>query len=129
MLIHEYIEVMKVAETFIESLGGSGLTDRFVPGPESVELSYRDDHAQLNLNYHISGMTDADRAVVVESVSRLDKVLWGTATNPYGVAWLTTDNLRVKVTIEVYMPGEASRGPLLREALDAAGWSAVRGVG
>jgi hypothetical protein len=129
MHITEIVEVMEVAKTFIAGLGGSGLHDTFVPGPEAVEVTYKDDHAQVQLNYHLSLLSDADRAVVIESLSKVDKVLWGTATNPYGVAWLTTDTLRVKITIEVYTPSLGSRSPLLQRALEDAGWSAVRGVG
>lgn len=128
MHIAEIVETMEVAKTFIESLGGSGLHDRFIPGPTSVEVTYTNDHPQVRLDYHISNLRDADRAAIIESLAGLDKVQWGTATTPFGVAWLTTDNLRVKIQIEIFVPSEGSRGPLLQQALMAAGWRAVEGV-
>jgi hypothetical protein len=128
MHISETVETMEVAKTFIESLGGSGLHDRFVPGPTTVEVSYADDHPQVRLDYHISPMSDPDAAAVITALSALDRVHWGTATTPYGVAWITTDTLRVKVTIEIYVP-TPPRGRMLQEALLTAGWASVAGVG
>lgn len=129
MHINEILETMQVGEEFIRSLGGSGLHDRFVPGPTSVEVTYDSDHPQIALYYHISGLPDTDRAAIIESLSQLERVVWGTATVPFGVAWFTTDTQRVKVVIEVFVPGAESRGPLLQQALLAAGWRAVQGVG
>lgn len=130
MHITEMAATLEVAQTFIESLGGGGLHDTFVPGPSSVEVTYADDHPQISLDYHISGLRDGDRAAVIESLSKLERFHWGTATCPFGVAWLDADKVgRVKVQIEIYVPGPESRGPLLKAALLAAGWRSVQGVG
>ena len=125
----EMADTLEVAKTFIENLGGDGLYDPFVPGPTSIEIASSNDHPVIRLDYHISQLTDPDRAAIIESLSKLEQVRWGTATNPFGVAMLDADDRRVQVTIEIYIPGPESRGPLLQAALLAAGWRAASGVG
>jgi hypothetical protein len=125
----EMAETLEVAKTFIESLGGGGLHDKFVPGPDTVEIGTSHGHPVIRLDYHLSFLTDPDRAVVIESLAGLEQFRWGTATNPFGVAQIHTDNLTVQVTVDIYVPGPESRGPLLKAALLQAGWRSVAGVG
>jgi hypothetical protein len=122
-------DTLEVAKTFIESLGGVGLHDKFVPGPDTVEVTESHGHPMIRLDYHLSLLTDPDRAVVVEALAGLEQFHWGTATNPFGVAQISTDDAVVHVEIQIYTPGPESRGPLLQAALVSAGWRNVAGVG
>lgn len=124
MHISETVQTMEVAKTFIESLGGSGLHDRFIPGPTTVEISSSKGHPLVRLDYHISSLPDPDAAAVVAALSALEAVHWSSGTVPYGI----TEIDGVKINIEIYVPSPP-REPLLREALINAGWSSVAGVG
>lgn len=126
MHISETVATIEVAKTFIEGLGGSGLHDRFIPGPTTVEISYGDrKRAHVRLDYHISSLSDPDAAAVIAALSGLDSVRWYTSGMvPFGETIVDG----VTITIQVYVPSPP-REPLLREALVAAGWASVAGVG
>lgn len=124
MHISETLTTLEVAKGFIEGLGGSGLHDRFVPGPTAVEITHRKGQPHVRLDYHISDLPDPDAAAVVAALSALDKVHWRFGTIPYGM----TEVDGVSIGIEIYVPSPP-REPLLREALVNAGWSTVAGVG
>jgi|JI10StandDraft_1071094.scaffolds.fasta_scaffold463943_2 hypothetical protein len=124
MHISETVATLEVAKDFIEGLGGSGLHDRFIPGPTAVEVTHSKGQPHIRLDYHISSLPDADAAAVVTALSALDAVHWSFGTVPYG----TTEVDGVLITIEIYVPSPP-REPRLREALINAGWSTVAGVG
>lgn len=121
MHISETVATLEVAKDFIEGLGGSGLHDRFIPGPTAVEVTHSKGQPHIRLDYHISSLPDAE---VVTALSALDAVHWSFGTVPYG----TTEVDGVTIDIWIYVPSPP-REPRLREALINAGWSTVAGVG
>lgn len=125
----QMIDTLEVAQTFLGSLGGDGLTDPFFPAPSEIEIGTKDGHPQVHLHYHMSDLLDPDRGVIVGALSRLEAVEWGTGTVPFGKAWVSTGEDEVEIHIDVYVPCAESRGPRLTEALLFAGWANVVGVG
>lgn len=124
MHISETVATLEVAKDFIEGLGGSGLHDRFIPGPTAVEVTHSKGQPHIRLDYHISTLPDPDAAAVVAALSALDSVRWTTGSVPCG----TTKVDDVTIDIWIYVPSPP-REPRLREALINAGWSTVAGVG